>query len=131
MYFLCTSPEFLILPVLLIANLTIEPIESPDMMPVPVVLGIVAALTGALAGTVAVARLSDYIRWRFLAGDAKHEFVWRVAIALAAIGGTKFRGADLTDADFTEATLENTDFRRATLTGICWFQSKQLFSTRF
>jgi hypothetical protein len=122
---------WVILPVLLIANLTIEPIESPDMMPVPVVLGIVAALTGALAGTVAVARLSDYIRWRFLAGDAKHEFVWRVAIALAAIGGTKFRGADLTDADFTEATLENTDFRRATLTGICWFQSKQLFSTRF
>jgi hypothetical protein len=98
---------------------------SPDMMPV------VLVMVGALTGFVAVVRLSDYVRWRFLAGDAKHAFVWKVAIALAAIGATKFRGADLTDADFTEATLENTDFRGATLTGICWSQSKRLFSTRF
>lgn len=92
---------------------------------------LVLFMVWALTGFEAVARLSDYVRWRFLAGDKKHEFVWKVAIALAAIGGTKFRGADLTDADFTEATLENTDFRGATLTGICWFQSKRLFSTRF
>ncbi len=98
---------------------------SPDMRPV------VLVTVGALTGIVAVARVSDYVRWGFLAGDAKHAFVWKVAIALAAIGGTKFRGADLTDADFTEATLENTDFRGANLTGICWFQSKRLFSTRF
>jgi hypothetical protein len=98
---------------------------SPDMMRV------VLVLVGALTGIVALVRLSDYVRWRFLAGDAKHVFVWKVAIALAALGSTKFRGADLTDADFTEATLENTDFRRATLTGICWYQSKRLFSTRF
>ncbi|HEY9672049.1 MAG TPA: pentapeptide repeat-containing protein [Waterburya sp.] len=85
----------------------------------------------AMVGIVPVAGRSVYVSWRFLAGDKKHGFVWKVAIALAAIGGTKFRGADLTDADFTGATLENTDFRRATLTGICWFQSKRLFSTRF
>jgi hypothetical protein len=85
----------------------------------------------ALVGPVTVTGLSAYVSWRFLAGDEKHAFVWKVAIALAAIGGTKFRGADLTDADFTEATLENTDFRRANLTGICWFQSQRLFSTRF
>jgi hypothetical protein len=92
---------------------------------------VVLIMVGALTGFVAVVRLSDYVRWRFLAGDAKHSFVWKVAIALAAMGGTKFGRADLTDADFTEATLENTDFRGATLTGICWFQSKRLFSTRF
>jgi hypothetical protein len=98
---------------------------SLDMMPV------VLVMVGAVTGIVALVKLSDYVRWQFLAGDAKHAFVWKVAIALAAMGGTKFRGADLTDADFTEATLENTDFQRATLTGICWFQSKRLFSTRF
>jgi hypothetical protein len=87
-------------------------------------------MVGVVTWAVA-AGLSAYVSWRFLAGDKKHAFVWRVAIALAAMGGTKFRGADLTDADFTSATLENTDFRRATLTGICWFQSKRLFSTRF
>lgn len=80
----------------------------------------------AMVGIVTVAGLSVYVSWRFLAGDKKHGFVWRVAIALAAIGGTKFRRADLTDADFTEATLKNTDFRRATLTRCCWFQAKGL-----
>ncbi len=85
----------------------------------------------ALVGPVSVTGLSAYVSWRFLAGDEKHAFVWKVAIALAAIGGTKFRGADLTDANFTGATLKNTDFRKANLTGICWFQSKRLFSTRF
>jgi hypothetical protein len=92
---------------------------------------VVLVMVGAVTGFVAVARLSDYVRWRFLAGDVKQAFVWKLAIALAAIGGTKFRGADLTDADFTGATLKNTDFRGATLTGICWFQSKRLFSTMF
>lgn len=96
----------------------------------PMRLGVLV-IVGALTGSVAVARVSDYVRWGFLAGDMKHAFVWKVAIALAAIGGTKFRGADLTDADFTGATLENTDFRRATLTRICWFQSEQCFSTKF
>jgi hypothetical protein len=85
----------------------------------------------AMVGIVTVPGLSVYVSWRFFAGDKKHGFVWKVAIALAAMGSTRFRGADLTDADFTEATLENTDFRRATLTGICWFQSKQFSSTRF
>jgi hypothetical protein len=89
------------------------------------------AMVGAVTWTVAVAGLSAYVSWRFLAGDEKYAFVWRVAIALAAMGGTKFRGADLTDADFTGATLKNTDFRKAILTGTCWFQSKQFFSTRF
>jgi hypothetical protein len=86
----------------------------------------VLALVGAVTWTVAVAGLSAYVSWRFLAGDEKHAFVWRVAIALAAIGGTKFRRADLTDADFTGATLKNTDFRRANLTRSCWFQAKGL-----
>jgi hypothetical protein len=104
---------------------SIQRTEPTDTMPA------VFAMVGAVTWTVAVAGVSAYVSWRFLAGDEKHSFVWRVAIALAAIGGTKFRGADLTDADFTEATLENTDFRGATLTGICWSQSKRLFSTRF
>jgi hypothetical protein len=115
---------FGVLPGLLFAGLTFDS-EPLDMM------ATILVIVGALTWTVAVAGLSAYISWRFLAGDKKQAFVWRVAIALAAIGGTKFRGADLTDADFTGATLKNTDFRRATLTGICWFQSKRLFSTRF
>ena len=99
---------------------SIQRAEPSDTMPA------VLAMVGAVTWTVAVAGLAAYVSWRFLAGDKKHAFVWRVAIALAAMGGTKFRGADLTDADFTGATLKNTDFRRATLTGICWFQANRL-----
>ena len=97
----------------------------------PKVLAIVGVLIGTLIWTVAVAGLSAYVSWRFLAGDLKHGFVWKVAIALAARGGTKFRGADLTDADFTGATLKNTDFRRANLTRCCWLESKRFFCTSF
>lgn len=84
----------------------------------------VLAMVGAVTWTVALAGLCAYVSWRFFAGDEKQAFVWKVAIALAAMGGTKFRKADLTDANFTRATLKNTDFRRATLTRVCWFQSK-------
>ncbi len=86
-------------------------------------MAVLLGIVGAVTATLAVAGLS---RRRFLAGDAKHAFVWKVAIALAAMGGTKFQEADLTDADFTDATLKNTDFRRANLTRCCWFQAKGL-----
>jgi uncharacterized protein YjbI with pentapeptide repeats len=49
-----------------------------------------------------------------------------IAIAFTATGGTSFRGADLTDADFTLATLKSTNFRGANLTRTCWFQTKKL-----
>ncbi len=52
------------------------------------------------------------------------------AIALAAIGGTSFRGANLTDANFTGAKLKSTDLREATLTRIRWYGSKMLDRVR-
>jgi uncharacterized protein YjbI with pentapeptide repeats len=48
------------------------------------------------------------------------------AIAFAATGGTSFRDADLTEANFTSATLKNTDFRNATLTHTNLHQTKKL-----
>ena len=70
--------------------------------------------------------LSTYVNWRVLTGDEKQAFVRKIAIAFAATGGTSFRGADLTDADFTHATLKCTNFRKANLTRTCWFQAKKL-----
>jgi uncharacterized protein YjbI with pentapeptide repeats len=82
------------------------------------------AVTVAIAG--AVVALSTYVNQRALCGDEKQAFVRRVAVAIAATGGTSFRKADLTDGNFTQATLKNTNFRNAILTRTCWFQAKKL-----
>lgn len=85
-----------------------------------------ALIAVATASAAAVVLLSSYIAWRALAGDEKFAFVRTIAIAFAATGGTSFRGADLTDANFTQATLKSTDFRGANVTRTCWFQTKKL-----
>jgi len=93
------------------------------------VAGVVAV---AAAGAVAVAAtgLGIYIAWRALAGDEKHAFVRTIAISFAATGGTSFRNADLSDANFTEATLKSTDFRTANLTRTCFHNTEKLDRAR-
>ncbi|HEY9611639.1 pentapeptide repeat-containing protein [Allocoleopsis sp.] len=80
----------------------------------------------AVAVAMAAAGLSASVSWKALAGEKKYMFLRRLTNSFAAIGGSNFRGADLTDADFTQATLESTNFRRANLTRTCWFQAKKL-----
>jgi len=53
-----------------------------------------------------------------------------IAVAFAATGGTSFHNADLTDANFTEATFKSTDFRKATLTRTCFYKTKKLDRVR-
>jgi len=88
------------------------------------------AFAGAVAGAFAVVLLSAYISWRALKGDEQDAWIRTFAIAFAATGGTSFRHADLTDADFTSATLKSTDFRRANLTRTRWHQAKMLVRVR-
>ncbi len=85
------------------------------------------AVTMAMAMAIAVAVLSIYIAWRALAEDEKYAFVRTSAIDFANTGGTtSFRKADLTDADFTQATLRSTNFKRAILTRTRWYKAKKL-----
>jgi uncharacterized protein YjbI with pentapeptide repeats len=59
--------------------------------------------------------------------NAKHLEKFKIIIIdLAALGGTSFRGSNLTEADFTRATLSNTDFRRANLTRSCWYSAHKI-----
>lgn len=95
-------------------------------------------ITGALGATgieyraldVTIVLLGAYIGWRGFAGDEKHAWIRSLAIALAAVEGTSFRNANLTDANFTEATLKSTDFRNANLTRTRWHQAKKLDRVR-
>ncbi|NEP10066.1 MAG: hypothetical protein F6K14_07580 [Symploca sp. SIO2C1] len=94
-----------------------------------VVPGAVAA--GVAAGmAVAVALSGAYLGWRVLRGDQRDAWIRTIAIAFAATGGTTFRDADLTDADFTGARLKSTDFRRANLTRTCWRDASKLDQAR-
>lgn len=87
--------------------------------------GTVAAAI-AVAVAMVAAGLGVSVSWKAFRGDKKYALIRQLAIVFATIGGTSFRGADLTDADFTQATLESSNLREANLTRTCWFQVKKL-----
>ncbi|WP_049858501.1 pentapeptide repeat-containing protein [Gloeothece citriformis] len=53
-------------------------------------------------------------------------WVRSIAVAFASTGGTSFYNADLTDADFTGATLKSTDLRAKSLTPTCFDDTIEL-----
>ncbi len=89
---------------------------------------VAGAGTAAIAGAIAWA--GNYLASGALAGEEKYAWIHNTAIAIAATGGTSFRNADLTDANFTEATLKSTDFRTANLTRTCFRYTKKLDRSR-
>jgi uncharacterized protein YjbI with pentapeptide repeats len=95
-----------------------------------VVVAAVVAGTGAGTVAAAVTGLGIYVAWCALAGDEKQELIRIIAVAFATTGGTSFHNADLTDANFTEATLKSTDFRTANLTRTCFRNTEKLDRTR-
>ncbi|ACK64835.1 pentapeptide repeat protein [Rippkaea orientalis PCC 8801] len=84
------------------------------------------SLIMAFIVSIGLLGLSVYIGIRAMAGDKKYDLVRAIANASCTAMGTSFRGANLTDADFTEAKLQNTDFRKAILKRTCWFQATNL-----
>ena len=86
----------------------------------------------AFAGVFVAAGVvvSAYIAWRAMKGDEKYALARNAAVAFAAIGGTSFRGADLTDANFTQARLKSTDLRDARLIRTCFHKTKLLDRVR-
>ena len=96
---------------------------------------------------LATVLVSIYIARSTLANKEENALILAGAVFLAATGGTSFRGADLTDADFTEAKLRSADFRDFTqaalgsadlrretketkLIGTCWRGVRELNRVR-
>jgi len=73
---------------------------------------------------------SLYIGYQAIAESPKFTLIRQMAIALGSFGGTRFCGADLTDADFSRAVVPNTDFRNAIITRTCWHQVKLIRKAR-
>jgi uncharacterized protein YjbI with pentapeptide repeats len=59
-------------------------------------------------------------------GDSRDAWLKAAAISLPALTATRFYQANLTDADFTGATLKLANFRQARLTRTCWRDVKRL-----
>ena len=70
--------------------------------------------------------ISTHIAWQTIKGDEKYIPIYNIAIIFAAYRGTSFYSADLTDANFTGATLKNTDFGRAKLIRTRFYETKKL-----
>jgi hypothetical protein len=82
------------------------------------------AITQIIASVVAVVpcimMLTGYQCWRALKGDGRHSMIRRFVTTIAVTWGTSFKGADLTDANFTGTKLPNANFDDAILTRTCW-----------
>ncbi len=70
--------------------------------------------------TLPIISLSLYVSHQVLDGNTNYPFIRWAALVLSCDEGSKFRRADLTNANFTSATLKGTDFRGATLAGVSW-----------
>jgi uncharacterized protein YjbI with pentapeptide repeats len=81
-----------------------------------------------VAGVVTL--LASYVGQRAITGDKKSTVIRRTVIATSALGGTSFCAANLTDANFTRATLKSTKFIGATLTRTCFHKARQLDCAR-
>lgn len=88
-----------------------------------------AYLPAGLIGLLTIA-FGAYIGSQAINGNKKYQLIRSLTVGIVAYGGTSFRGANLTDADFTQTTLTSVDFRQANLTRTCWFQSKNLEQAR-
>jgi uncharacterized protein YjbI with pentapeptide repeats len=86
------------------------------------VIAVVVAVVVAVAATYQ----AKYLAQSILTDDLKYTFFHNIVIAFSAIGGVSFRNTNLTDADFSGATLKSTDFRKANLTRTCFYKAKRL-----
>lgn len=86
---------------------------------------LISGLTG-----LTVISLGAYVGSQSILGNSKYALIANMAVGIVCHGGTKFYNADLTDANFTQASLKSVDFRQAILTNTCWFNAKQLNNAR-
>jgi uncharacterized protein YjbI with pentapeptide repeats len=110
------KPKFLITLVSILGMLlgiTLGAVEELGYI-ISLPISLILVLTGEIIG------------WRSVSGQKKYQLIVFSAKTLVTMGGTNFRGANLTEANFTQAILKNTDFRQATLTRTNWFHARNL-----
>jgi hypothetical protein len=100
------------------------------------IIFIAVAMAGAMFGrsvgggygTVVLALACAVISKRALSESNKSSLLRKIAIGIGARFGTSFKGADLTNANFSDTIIKNTDFSNAKLEGVNWSNTKKLFT---
>ena len=97
-----------------------------------VILGGANDISYIVSSLIAITVIASgtYVGSQAIQGNRKYTLIQSIAIAAISQGGTKFRRANLTDANFTAATLKSADFRQAKLTRTNWHLAKQLEQAR-
>lgn len=96
------------------------------------IMTVMAAKVNPLAGGVTVVvsaiviLLSTYIGCRALFEDKKQLAIRNLVFSIVTRYGTNFQDCNLTDADFTRASVKNANFLKANLTRTCWFEVQKL-----
>lgn len=87
---------------------------------------VVEARLLALIFALIISTLSFYIGWRLLNNNEIDVWLRTIVISLAAIKGTNFQNANLTDANFSGTTFKSTDLRKANITRASFRKASQL-----
>ena len=95
---------------------------------------ITASSVTALTAT-ATSLFSFYTMQRFSRGDKKFALIPVAEVTFGSIGGTSFRGANLTEARFNNAILRGANFNHSkkkstNLTKVCWKGARDLSQAR-
>jgi Pentapeptide repeats (8 copies) len=81
--------------------------------PIFTLVAVPSAGESAVILAIVVTLLSAYIGWYAYLGDDRYTEIRAIAAHLATRQGTNFRGADLTNADFSQARLQGANFNDA------------------
>lgn len=92
-------------------------------------LTFVALIISSIVALISIA-LSGYVAWRVVKGDKIYFLIPTITTWLASVGGTSFRNANLTDANFSGAILKSVDFRKANLKRVNWSKTSYLEQSR-
>lgn len=98
--------------------------ECVDGLPHPPV--VIAIIIAAIILALALVGLGTYAASRVLAEDDRYTLIRQLAVAFTGIGGTSFRRTNLTNANFSYATLKNTDFTQSNISRTLWYKSSML-----
>jgi uncharacterized protein YjbI with pentapeptide repeats len=92
---------------------------------VPVQIGTLT-LTITILFSAFLVLSSNCIAWLALKGDERFAVIRTFSMISASVGGTTFRGADLTGANFYMTWLRNTDFEEANLNWTYWYLARKI-----
>jgi len=90
------------------------------------IINIIFSMIRGILFVVISIKLSNYFSTHILCTNEKDKWIRLFIINLTTIGSTSFYSANLTNADFTKAILQNSDLKQANLTRTRFYKAQKL-----